>query len=99
VRRKLLAAAVLAVVVEAVVVANRRGRLFAMDTIVRCRQGHLSTTMWVPGASLKAVRLGWWRFQRCPVGGHWSLVTPAHVSELTEEERRTAGAVHDVRLP
>lgn len=99
VRRKLLIVALLSVLVEAVVVANRRGRFLAVDTVVRCRQGHLSTTMWIPGASVKSIRLGWWRFQRCPVGGHWTLVTPVYVSELTDEQRRLAAAAHDVRLP
>lgn len=28
------------------------------DRIVRCRQGHLLETIWVPLASIKAVRLG-----------------------------------------
>ena len=58
------------------VIARRRGYNFGRNTIVRCRQGHLFTTTWIPGASLKAIRLGWARFQRCPVGHHWSLVTP-----------------------
>jgi hypothetical protein len=40
-----------------------------------------------PGASLKSVRLGWWRFQRFPVGRHWTLVTPVRDSDLTADER------------
>jgi hypothetical protein len=47
---------------------------------VRCRQGHTFATTWIPGASITSVRLGWWRFQRCPVGEHWSLVTPVRRS-------------------
>jgi hypothetical protein len=27
----------------------------------------LFTTIWIPEASLKSIRLGWWRFQHCPV--------------------------------
>ena len=69
------------------------------NVVVRCRRGHLFTTIWVPGVSLKSVRLGWWRFQRCPVGGHWSLVTPVKESGLSEEERRSAHAVKDARIP
>jgi hypothetical protein len=46
------------------------------DTIARCSKGHLFTTIWVPGASLKSIRLGMSRFQHCPVGHHWALVTP-----------------------
>jgi len=80
-------------------VARRRGFLLGANTVVRCRSGHLFTTLWIPGASLKAVRLGWWRFQRCPVGVHWSLVTPAKASDLTEEERELASQHRDVRIP
>jgi len=43
--------------------------------------------------------LGWWRFQRCPVGHHWSLVTPVRESELTEEERQLAHTRKDTRVP
>jgi hypothetical protein len=91
--------AVVVTILEAIVVARRRGYLIGADTVVRCRSGHLFTTMWIPGGSLKAVRLGWWRFQRCPVEKHWSLVTPVVASELTEDERRVAAQIHDVRIP
>jgi hypothetical protein len=84
---------------EAVVVARRRGFLFGASTVVRCRDGHLFTTLWIPGGSLKALRLGWWRLQRCPVGRHWSLVTPVKVSDLTDEDRRLAALRRDVRIP
>jgi hypothetical protein len=43
---------------------------------VRCRQGHRFTTLRIPRVSLVALRLGWWRFRRCPVGRHWTFVTP-----------------------
>lgn len=91
--------AVVAIAFEAAVVAKRRGSLFGMDTAVRCRDGHLFTTLWVPGASLKAIRLGWWRFQRCPVGQHWSLVTPVVAASSSEEERDLAARHHDIRVP
>jgi hypothetical protein len=100
VRRKitfLVALALLAV--EAAVVSQRRGYLLGVRTIVRCREGHLFTTLWVPGASVKALRLGWWRWQRCPVGGHWTFVTPAQESDLTDEERDRARAHPDIRIP
>lgn len=84
---------------EAVVVKRRRGSLFRARTIVRCRRGHLFTTIWIPGGSLKAVRLGPWRFQRCPVGPHWSLVTPVNMAELSEEDREFALSRRDTRLP
>ena len=99
-RRKVaLGVAAALVVAETVVLARRRGFVFGADTVVRCRRGHLFTTLWIPGASLKAVRLGWWRLQRCPVGSHWSLVTPATVAQLTEEERRFASQHRDTRIP
>ena len=76
----------------------RAGRLGG-NVVVRCREGHLFTTLWIPGASVKSLRLGWWRFQRCPVGHHWSLVRPLRDSALTEDERREAAEQRDIRLP
>ena len=76
-----------------------RARRIGGNVVVRCRRGHLFTTLWIPGASVKSLRLVAWRFQRCPVGGHWSLVTPLNESKLTEDERRVAHEHHDVRLP
>jgi hypothetical protein len=76
-----------------------RGYPMGGNLVVRCRQGHLFTTLWLPGVSVKSVRLLWWRLQRCPVGGHWSLVTPVRPSELTEDERRLAQSRRDVPLP
>ncbi len=35
-----------------------QGYRFGRDVIVRCRDGHLFMTTWIPGASLKAIRLG-----------------------------------------
>jgi hypothetical protein len=83
----------------ATVVARRRGYPMGGNVVVRCAQGHLFTTIWIPGASLKSLRLGWWRFQRCPVGNHWTLVRPVKASELTEEERRLAAEHKDIRIP
>jgi hypothetical protein len=76
-----------------------RTRRIGGKLIVRCRAGHLFTTIWIPGASLKSVRLGWWRLQRCPVGRHWALVTPVRESDLTPEERAAARQVRDARIP
>ena len=53
----------------------------------------------MPGASLKSVRLGWWRLQRCPVGNHWSIVAPVKESDLSEEEKLIARENRDVRIP
>jgi hypothetical protein len=76
-----------------------RGYPIGGNLIVRCRHGHLFTTLWVPSASVKALRLGWWRFQWCPVGHHWSLVTPVRNSELSAKEQRRGRSKHDLRLP
>jgi len=80
-------------------VARRLGYKLGGDVVVRCREGHLFTTIWIPGASVKAVRLGLRRFQHCPVGNHWTLVTPVRDADLTSEDRRTAGEHHDIRVP
>ncbi len=86
------------VAVEAAAVWMRSGRPGG-KIVVRCHEGHLFTTLWIPGVSVKAARLGPWRFQRCPVGRHWSLVTPVAESALSEDERRDASSHRDGRLP
>jgi hypothetical protein len=98
-RRRALAVASALVVVETGLVWSRRGFLFGAETIVRCRSGHLFTTLWIPGISLTALRLGAWRLQRCPVAHHWTVVTPVRADELAPEERRSAAAHHDLRVP
>jgi hypothetical protein len=98
-RRVILVVVVLVTAAEFAVVARRRGSIFGVNTVVCCRRGHLFTTFWIPGGSLKAIRLGWWRLQRCPAGRHWSLVTPVRVSALTAEERQLASHLHDIRVP
>lgn len=67
--------------------------------VVRCRSGHVFSTIWVPGASFKAVRLGFSRFQRCPVGRHWTIVRPVKDQDLTDEDRRAAAEHHDLPIP
>lgn len=69
------------------------------DRVVRCSAGHLYTTTWVPLASLKALRLGTSRWQRCPVGGHWAMTTQVDTSALDPAELAAARAVHDIRIP
>lgn len=85
--------------VVATLLARRLGYKVGGNCVVRCRDGHLFTTIWIPGVSLKSIRLGWARLQRCPVGQHWTLVTPVREDDLTEEERETAAEHHDVMLP
>jgi hypothetical protein len=80
-------------------VARRRGYMLGTHTVVRCRQGHLFSTIWIPGLKLKALDLGVARLQRCPVGEHWSLVVPVREADLSDEERKLARSRRDVRLP
>jgi hypothetical protein len=81
-------------------VARRRGYpSMGGDVVVRCREGHLFTTWWIPGGSIKAIRLGAVRYQHCPVGRHWTTVRPVKDADLTDEDRRLAAAHHDIRLP
>jgi hypothetical protein len=79
--------------------ARRLGYKMCGAVVVRCLNGHLFTTIWVPGASLKAIRLGWVRLRRCPVGDHLTIVSPVRDSDLTVEERRVADQNRDVRIP
>jgi hypothetical protein len=66
---------------------------------VRCGQGHLFTTIWIPAVSVKSLRFGMRRVQRCPVGKHWTIVTPVPAAELSDDERREAAANRDIPLP
>ena len=76
-----------------------RGYPLGGNLVVRCREGHLFRTLWIPGVSLKALRFAWWRVQRCPVGHHWSVVTPVKESDLSARERRLANRRTDIRIP
>jgi hypothetical protein len=87
-----------AVFFESAALWARSGRLGG-DVIVRCREGHLFTTIWIPAASVKSLRLGFWRVQSCPVGRHWTVVTPVREADLGNQERRTASEHHDIRIP
>jgi hypothetical protein len=90
--------AVGAAAVELAAVRQRTGRLGGR-IVVRCDRGHLFTTWWIPGASLKSLRLGWWRVQFCPVGRHVALVRPVRASDLGQEEARAAAEHRDLPLP
>jgi hypothetical protein len=97
-RRWLATITIAAVALESALLWLRTAQIGG-NVVVRCREGHLFTTLWIPGGSLKALRLGWWRVQRCPVGQHWSLVTPVRESDLTAEQRQLAREHHDIRIP
>ena len=98
-KRRRLLLFVVAFYVVATAAARRLGYGVGGETIVRCRRGHLFTTLWIPGVSLKSIRLGWWRVQRCPVGPHWTVVAPVREADLTDEERQAAHELRDSRIP
>ena len=84
----------------ATVVARRRGYSgLGGWTLVRCSQGHLFRTIWVPGVSLKAIRLGWYRAQFCPVGRHWTLVSPVADADAATGVAPLRLVPRDVGLP
>jgi hypothetical protein len=91
--------ALLALNLAGTLIARGQGYSFGRNTVVRCRQGHLFTTWWIPGMSFKSLRLGWWRVQRCPVGPHWTVVAPVREADLTDEERQAAHELRDSRIP
>jgi hypothetical protein len=98
-----LVVALVALGVLAVLVVGRRfadkGYRVNGEVFVRCREGHLFTTIWIPGMSLKAVRLGWIRWQYCPVGEHMTFVVPVRDADLTDRERWIARQYRDTRIP
>ena len=71
----------------------------SFDRPVRCKDGHLFTTIWVPIGSLKAIRWFNQRYQYCPAGHHWTWVTPINVATASEVELAQAAAVHDIPIP
>ncbi len=97
-RRKRLGILAGAMLVETIPLL-RHGYGVGGNVVVRCHKGHLFTTIWLPGASVKSLRLGSRRVQWCPVGHHWSLVKLVRESDLSARERRKAHAHKDVRIP
>jgi hypothetical protein len=98
-KRRLIFLGVVIAYVAGTIIATRQGYSFGKDSVVRCRRGHLFTTVWIPGASVKSLRLGFWRIQWCPVGRHIDLVRPVKDADLTDAERSFALAHHDVLVP
>ena len=98
-RRLLVFTGIVGAYVAGTIIATRQGYTFGKNTIVRCHRGHLFTTVWIPGASVKSLRLGFWRIQWCPVGRHVDVVRPVKPADLTEAERSFALAHHDALIP
>jgi hypothetical protein len=78
---------------------NMNGYRFGANVAVRCRDGHLFTTTWIPMVSFKAVRLGYVRWQYCPVGRHMTFVVPVRDDDMTDIERRIAERNDDGGIP
>jgi hypothetical protein len=93
------AAVAVATAVGGTLAARRMGYTVGRQTVVKCRAGHVFSTIWIPGASFKSLRLGFWRVQWCPVGKHVTLVHPVKNVDLTAEMRDLAADRHDVRIP
>ena len=91
--------AVIGALVAFTLIARRLGYNLGGNVVVRCRKGHLFTTIWIPGIKLKAIDLGIARVQHCPIGNHWSLVVPVRNRDLTDEQRQAAAKHHDARIP
>jgi hypothetical protein len=84
----LVAVGIIGVVAVINLIARSRGYSIPGKTIVCCSKGHLFSTTWIEGSSLKAIKLGpRTRYQRCPVGSHWTTVHPVKDEDLTDEER------------
>jgi hypothetical protein len=98
-RRLAVTAVIVAGYVAGTIVARNQGYSFGRSVPVRCRQGHLFTTTWIPGASIKALRLGLWRVQWCPVGRHVDLVRLVREADLSPAERALADEHHDIPVP
>jgi hypothetical protein len=98
-RKRRLVLAVTGFYVVGTILARSKDYRFGSNLIVRCRRGHLFTTIWIPGISFKSFRLGWWRYQRCPVGRHWSIVTPVRERDLSEDDRQVAFGRRDIPIP
>lgn len=94
-----IAGAVIGAYAVGTAIAVRRGYSFGRNVTVRCKAGHLFTTVWIPGASVKSVRLGLWRLQWCPVGRHVALVHPVKDADLTDADRELAAEHHDIPVP
>ena len=90
---------IVGVIAGATLIGRRLGYNFGANTVVRCRKGHIFSTIWIPGVKLKELDLIVARVQRCPVGHHWSLCVPVKDADLTSEEKQFAREHHDIKIP
>jgi hypothetical protein len=90
---------VIALIAWTIIMKHRGYSGIGGRTVVRCRKGHFFTTLWIPGASLKSIRLGFYRYQYCPVGKHWTLVAPVKPNDLTKNQIKQATKYSDINVP
>jgi len=74
------------------------GMLDGFDRPVRCVTASVHDDL-DPARLAEGDPLGRRRFQRCPVGHHWSMVTQVDRTTAPAAELEAAAAVHDVRIP
>jgi hypothetical protein len=67
--------------------------------IVRCSRGGLFEELWIPLASFKAIRLGPFRIERCPVHDRVEIVQQVDPSTLSDAERAQAARYPAGRIP
>lgn len=94
-----LGAVILAILLLTLIAMARSAAVHGTERIARCRAGHLFTSRVIPGASLKAIRLGNRRLQKCPVGPHWSIVSWVDPATLPPDQLAEARSRHDSLLP
>ena len=75
--RTILIAATVAV--GGTLIARRLGYNLGTDTVVRCRQGHLFTTIWIPGIKFK--ELDGCSTARSATTGAWSSRSATWISQ------------------
>lgn len=68
-------------------------------TIVQCAQGALYSSIWWPLVSVKSVRMGSQRLQRCPVHRRWEKTVQVDGAGLSAAEIAEAEAVTDWPVP
>lgn len=68
-------------------------------SIVRCSEGHLFSTIWIPLISFKSIRMGPDRWQKCPICRKFRRVTRVDQESLSDAEREKANSVLDSRIP
>lgn len=67
--------------------------------IVRCSRGAYYETLWVPFVSVRAIRLGPQRLQRCPVHRRWEMTRIVPDGDLTPQVLREARTHLAGRVP